>query len=179
MVGDAQGVKLRLLLVVGLVATGVGWIVQRLLTSGGRALPSPSWLTIAVFVAVAVGLLLAGRPVRRLVAGTATRPVSPLFAARILALAQAAALAGALVAGWYLASALLLLPDLDVESQRGLAVQFLVLALGSGGMAAVGMLVQRWCRVDASGPGGRPGGKSGGAAGGRQGGSRDDDVPLS
>ena len=55
---------------------------------------------------------------RRFLRGEATRPLSPLRAMRTLVLAQAAALTGALVAGWYAAQALVLLPDADVDSVR-------------------------------------------------------------
>ena len=140
-----QGIRVRLVVVVGLVVAALSWIVLRLV---GDGVPAPSWLGLVVFVVIGAGLLGAGLQVRRLVQGTAKSPVSPLYAARVLALAQAAALAGAGVCGWYLASVVVVLPDVDVESQRGLAVQLGVLALASAAVSAIGLLVQSWCRLD-------------------------------
>jgi hypothetical protein len=66
---------------------------------------------------MAAGVYWAGVPVQKMREGSADKPISPLRAARTLVLAQAAALAGSALVGWYAAQALLLLPDLDIESR--------------------------------------------------------------
>ncbi|HVD21640.1 MAG TPA: DUF3180 family protein [Lapillicoccus sp.] len=144
----ADGIRTRTLVAVAVVVGGASWVALRLLQGGGRDLPSTSWLAVFIFVALALGLLLAGRPVKRLVAGRATRPVNPLYAARVLALAQAAALAGAAIVGWYVAQVLMLVPDADIPSQQLQMLTLGVLALAAAGLAAVGLLVQRWCRLE-------------------------------
>jgi hypothetical protein len=63
-------------------------------------------------------------------------------------MAQAAALAGAAIAGWYVAQVVLLLPDADVPSQRLQMLVLGILALAAAGLAAIGLLVQKWCRLD-------------------------------
>jgi hypothetical protein len=148
MVSRADGIRARTLIVVAVVVGGASWVVLRLLQGGGRDLPSTSWLAVFIFVALALGLLLAGRPVKRLVAGRATRPVNPLYAARVLAMAQAAALAGAAIVGWYVAQVLMLVPDADVPSQQLQMLTLGVLALAAAGLSAVGLVVQRWCRLE-------------------------------
>lgn len=148
MVSQAHGIRARLLVAVALVVAGASWVVLKLVEGGGRDLPSTSWLAVFIFVALALGLLVAGRPVRRLVAGRATRPLNPLYAARVLAMAQAAALAGAAVVGWYAAQIVLLLPDVDIPSQQLQMLVLGVLALAAAGLAVVGLVVQRWCRLD-------------------------------
>ena len=148
MVSQADGIRVRVLVAVAIVVGGASWVVLKLLQGGGRDLPSTSWLAAFIFVALALGLLLAGRPVKRLVAGRATRPVNPLYAARVLAMAQAAALAGAAFVGWYAAQIVLLVPDADIPSQQLLMLILGVLALAAAGLAAVGLVVQRWCRLD-------------------------------
>ena len=148
MVSRADGIRARTLVAVAVVVGGASWVVLKLLQGGGRDLPSTSWLAVFIFVALALGLLLAGRPVKRLVAGRATRPVNPLYAARVLAMAQAAALAGAAIAGWYVAQVLMLLPDADIPSQQLQMLILGVLALAAAGLAAVGLVVQRWCRLE-------------------------------
>jgi Protein of unknown function (DUF3180) len=76
-----------------------------------------------------------------------------MYAARVLALAQAAALAGAATLGWYVAQVLLVLPDADVPSQQAQILQLGALGLGAVGLSAVGLLVQRMCRLDDEPPG--------------------------
>jgi hypothetical protein len=147
-VSGADGIRTRVLVAVALVVGGASWVVLKLVAGGGRDLPSTSWLAVFIFVALGLGLLVAGRPVKRLVAGRATRPLNPLYAARVLAMAQAAALAGAAIAGWYVAQVVLLLPDADVPSQRLQMLVLGILALAAAGLAAIGLLVQKWCRLD-------------------------------
>jgi MFS family permease len=151
-VNRAAGIRARVLVAVAVVVGGASWVVLKLLEDGGRALPSTSWLAVLIFVALGLGLLLAGRPVKRLLAGRAPRPVSPLYAARVLAMAQAAALAGAAFVGWYVAQILLLFPDADIPSQQQQILVLGVLALAAAGIAAIGLLVQRWCRLDEPDP---------------------------
>ena len=153
MVTPTHGIRVRSLVLVALVAGGLSWIVLRLWMSAGHLLPQASLLGLGLFVALGVGLYLAGRPVRRLVSGRATRRVHPLYAARVLALALAAALAGAATLGWYVAQVLLVLPDADVPSQQAQILQLGALGLGAVGLSAVGLLVQRMCRLDEEPPG--------------------------
>ena len=152
MVNRADGIRARVLVAVALVVGGASWVVLKILEGGGRDLPSTSWLAVFIFVALGLGLLLAGRPVRRLVAGRAARALNPLYAARVLAMAQAAALAGAAFVGWYAAQILLLLPDADIPSQQLQILVLGVLALAAAGLAVVGLVVQRWCRLDEPDP---------------------------
>ena len=142
------GIRFRVLVAVAVIVGGASWVVLKLVQGGGRDLPTTSWLAVFIFVALGLGLLLAGRPVKRLVAGRATRPLNPLYAARVLAMAQAAALAGAAIVGWYLAQIVLLLPDADIPSQQLQILVLGILALAAAGLATVGLVVQRWCRLD-------------------------------
>lgn len=148
MVSRPDGIRLRVLVAVAVIVGGGSWVVLKLVQGGGRDLPSTSWLAVFIFVALGLGLLVAGRPVKRLVAGRATRAVNPLYAARVLAMAQAAALAGAAIVGWYLAQLVLLLPDADIPSQQLQMLVLGVLGLAAAGLATVGLVVQRWCRLD-------------------------------
>ena len=147
-----DGIRARVLVAVAVIVAGASWVVLKLLADGGRDLPSTSWLAVFIFVALALGLLVAGRPVKRLVAGRATRPLNPLYAARVLAMAQAAALTGAGIAGWYAAQILLLVPDADIPSQQLQILVLGILTVVSAGLAAVGLVVQRWCRLDEPDP---------------------------
>ena len=67
---------------------------------------------------------------------------------RTVVLAQASALTGAVVAGWYLAQVLVLAPDTDIASVRSLVWRLAALAVGGVLMVVAGLLVQAMCRVD-------------------------------
>jgi hypothetical protein len=138
----------RLVLVVAVLATAVAWIGLRLWFGAGHALPGASWGGAVLIVFMAVGVYCAGLPIRRFLRGQATRPLSPLRAMRTLVLAQAAALTGALVAGWYAAQALVLLPNADVDSVRAAMLRSLAVCVSGALMVVAGLLVQAMCRID-------------------------------
>ncbi len=148
-----RGVSIRLTVLLGLVSTALAYLVSRILTGQGATLPQASWGAFIVLVFMACGVFFAGLPVRRFLRGRATKTLNPLRAMRTPVLAQASALTGALVTGWYAGQALVLVPDLDVPSQRSLAFKLAVLAAGGVLMAIAGLAVQAMCRVDPPEPG--------------------------
>lgn len=106
MVIGGRGVSIRLLLLLGLVVTAFAYLVLRIWTGQGGALPPASWGALLVLVFMACGVFFAGLPVRRFLRGRATKPLNPIRAMRTVVLAQSAALTGALVTGWYVAQVL-------------------------------------------------------------------------
>jgi hypothetical protein len=148
MVRDGRGITLPLVLLVAGLTTALAWIGLSLWVGSGHALPGASWGGAVLIVFMAVGVYCAGLPVRRFLRGEATRPLSPLRAMRTLILAQAAALTGALVAGWYAAQALVLLPDADVPTVRAAMLRSLAVCLSGVLMIVAGLLVQAMCRLD-------------------------------
>jgi hypothetical protein len=141
------GIRPTTLVIAGLVSTGLSWLLLRWVTSGGAEMPSPGWVAIAVMVFLGAGLLVAGWQVRKVRDGRSDGTVSPLRAARTLVLAQAAALTGSVLTGWYLANVLVLLPNVDVQSQRDRITPFVLHVLVALALAASGMVVQWWCRL--------------------------------
>jgi signal transduction histidine kinase len=148
MVTGRRGVTVRLVLLVGLVATALAYLALRFWTAQGEALPPSSWGALIVLVFMACGVFFAGLPVRRFLRGQAKKPLNPIRAMRTVVLAQASALTGALVTGWYLAQILVLLPDFDVPSRRALVWRLAALAAGGVLMVVAGLVVQAMCRVD-------------------------------
>lgn len=148
MVRDGRGVSIRIVLLLGLVVTALAYPAVRFWTGQGRGLPPTSWASVIVLVFMACGVIFAGLPVRRFLRGQAKKPLNPMRAMRTLVLAQAAALTGALVAGWYLSQVLVLAPDLDVPSLRTFAVRLAALAAGGVLLSTAGLLTQAMCRVD-------------------------------
>lgn len=148
MVTGGRGVSIRLTLLVGSVTTAFTYLASRVLTGQGGGLPQTSWGAFVVLVFMACGVFFAGLPVRRFLRGRGRKPLNPIRAMRTLVLAQASALTGALVTGWYAGQALVLLPDVDVPSQRSLVLTLAALAVGGVLMVVAGLAVQAMCRVD-------------------------------
>jgi hypothetical protein len=89
-------------------------------------------------------------------------------------LAQAAALTGAGVLGFYGAELLIVLPDLDIPSYSALAWRLAALCAGALLLASSGMAVQRMCRID-RGDRDERGGRGDGREPWEQHGERDED----
>jgi hypothetical protein len=72
-------------------------------------------------------------------------------------LAKAAAYAGAALAGWYAAQALVIVPDVVGVRRTRFALAVLA-TLAAVAVSGAGFVVQRWCRVppddEEAGPGG-------------------------
>lgn len=137
--------RVRTLVVLALVVGGLGWLLLDTWEAAGRdPLPVP-WTAPAGIVVLAGVVLAAGREVRRWVAGRRTRPLDPLAAARIAVLSTASSYVGAVLAGWYAAQALVVLPVL-LGDRRDRFVLSLVSSVASVGLAAAGLVAQRWCR---------------------------------
>ncbi|HEY8619244.1 MAG TPA: DUF3180 domain-containing protein [Dermatophilaceae bacterium] len=148
MVRGGRGVSIRLVMLVGLVVAALAYPGLRVWTGRGYELPPTSWGSVIVLVFMAFGVFFAALPIRRFLRGQARKPLNPLRAMRTLVLAQAAALTGALVAGWYLAQVLVLWPDLDIGSVRAVALRLAASVAAGVLLAMAGLLAQAMCRVD-------------------------------
>jgi hypothetical protein len=148
MVNGGRGLRLSHLLGVALVVGGVSWIGFRIYLNTGTLLPPASWISSVLLGIMAALVFAAGLPVRRFLRGRATKSLSPIRAARTLVLAQAAALTGAGVLGFYAAQVLLILPDLDIPSYRALLWRLVALCVGAALLTAAGMATQRMCRIE-------------------------------
>jgi hypothetical protein len=134
------------LLGIAVAGGAVGWLLQVALVANG----APSFIPPATFYSVlfilAFGLLLLGRPVRRLVRGKAQRPVDPFFAMRVLMLAKASSLAGALLVG---AAAALLVYAVSRTGTAATPAFWPDVLTGVGALALciAGLVVEWWCRI--------------------------------
>ncbi|MEO7471486.1 MAG: DUF3180 domain-containing protein [Pedococcus sp.] len=145
-----QGLGLRWaqLAATALVVGAVSWIGLRIYLNTGALLGPASWISSVLLLVLSVLVVGAGLPVRRFLRGEATKPLSPIRAARTLVLAQAAALTGAAVLGWYAAQVAHALAELSLPGYRDLLWRLLALCLTAAVLAAAGMVTQRMCRVD-------------------------------
>ncbi|UNX54482.1 DUF3180 domain-containing protein [Georgenia sp. TF02-10] len=114
---------------------------------GRGYLPIPVPLVSALGpAAVAVVLLYLGRGVRRLVRREATW-VTPIGAARVVALAQASALVGAAFAGYFAAQLLLALGNLGAPLPQAQAWAAGLALLACLALIVVALVVEAWCRI--------------------------------
>jgi hypothetical protein len=107
-----------------------------------------SWVTAVLLGAMAVLVVSAGLPVRRFLRGEARKSLNPMRAARTLVLAQAAALTGAGVLGWYAGQLAHALADLDLPDYHTVLWRLLGACAGALALAVAGMATQRMCRVE-------------------------------
>jgi Protein of unknown function (DUF3180) len=148
MVNGGRGLRWSQLAAVALVIGVLAWVGWRLYLNGGRLLGPASWISTILLVAMAALVVAAGLPVRRFLRGEARKPLNPVRAARTLVLAQAAALTGAGLFGWYAAQAAHALGDLNLPGYRTLVWQLGAVCAGALLLAGAGMLTQSMCRVE-------------------------------
>lgn len=141
------GSRPRVLALLAALATVLGFAAVRVWeSSGGRSLPLP-WTAMVAMAAIAVSVLALAWPVHLWNAGRRDRPLDPLRAARAAVLAKAASHCGALVSGWYLGQALVLVSDLAIEPRRDRFVLAVVAVLSGLVVVAAGLVAEHWCRL--------------------------------
>ncbi len=141
--------RLSAVVLLAVAVAAASWVGLDLWTSRGGLQPPLPWTAAVFTAALAGGVIAAGLPVRRWVAGRRERPLDPLVAARTVVLAKAAAYGGAALAGWYAGQALVLVPDL-VGIRRTRLIIAAICTVAAIVLAGSGLLVQRWCRVPPS-----------------------------
>ena len=141
--------KIVTALLVALVAGVVSWVALNTWTGSGGNPPPLPWASVAGTAALVAIVIAAGIPVRRWVRGRRDRPLDPLVAARSAVLGKAAAYGGAVLTGWYLSQAAVVLPDLVGVRRERLFVA-LVATVAAVGLSAAGFVVQYWCRIPPS-----------------------------
>ncbi|MCU1414947.1 MAG: hypothetical protein JWN80_2287 [Microbacteriaceae bacterium] len=136
---------LVLLAAVGAVG---GALLEAALTSSGRAIIIPP-LTLALALAAIGGIVISlAVPIRRLTRGRATAPVDPYYATRVLVLAKASALAGALVVGFGIGVVFYLSTRSIVAG--GSVIQSIVTIIGAGALLAGGLVAEYMCTIPPS-----------------------------
>lgn len=141
-------IRMQTLALVAAVTGIIGFGVFSMLTRNGSLVPRPSLLAGVLLVAMGGLVLWMARPVRRYLTGQAKGSLDPLRAARVVVLAQAAALTGAAAAGWYLSQIAVVATDLSLVANQGRLLPLGALVVAALALAAAGVVAQRWCRID-------------------------------
>lgn len=144
----------QLRLVVGLLALGaaIGWTVARFTLTGERPVPDVPWSAAGalLFFAGVLGLgawYMYDRVRRR------RDLVDLVVAVRLLVLAKASALVGALVSGGYGGFGLYFVSEFDVPEGRTRVIRALVAAAAGVVVVVAALILERACKVPKGGLG--------------------------
>ena len=141
-----QRTRWQTLVVVAVGVAALTWVAFRVVADRGGLPPSVPWLVVAVEVLIAAVVLAMGWAVRQFLRGK--RPtLDPIRAARTAVLAKASCYTGALLAGWYGGQTVVLVTDLATHGNGGRAVAAGIATVGALVLAAVGLVVEWFCRV--------------------------------
>ena len=134
------------LIVIGVVAAAGAWMLQLGLAASGRPVLVPPFtlpLALGAIGAIVVSLAV---PIRRMTRGSMTSPVDPFFATRIVMLAKASALSGALLSGAALGLLIHLLTRAVVPAIGSLAPSIAAI-VGAAVLLACGLVAEHMCRI--------------------------------
>ncbi|WP_427019065.1 DUF3180 domain-containing protein [Pseudarthrobacter sp. P1] len=140
-------IKPAWLVVTGLVAASAGWVATVLANRASMAMPVLPWSSLLTMAVIVVLTLMLGLRVRAWRNGDRKRMLNPILAARTVLFAQACAYSGALLLGWHAGILADVLPTLGLRGNLDILWQILSLAGGGAVMVAVGLIVERFCRV--------------------------------
>ncbi|WP_165700165.1 DUF3180 family protein [Ornithinimicrobium ciconiae] len=151
---DLTGVRVSAVALVAVASTAVCVLLLRGWQALGNGVPEVPWIAVAPLLLLIVLVLFSAWQVRRYARfrsqgsrGSAPQRVSPQRARGTLVAAQAAALGGGALVGWYLAIVLLRVPNTDVSSVRDQAVRAAVCAGVAVVLGLAGLVAQHWCRL--------------------------------
>jgi len=125
-----------------------GAFLETGLTASGRPIIIPP-ITLAIALAAIGGIVVSlAVPIRRLTRGKATAPVDPYYATRVLVLAKASSLTGALVTGVGIGAVFYLLSrSIVAEGSVGAAIATVI---GAAVLLAGGLIAEHMCSVPPS-----------------------------
>lgn len=143
----AQGIRASSAAITAVLSGMASWLLLVLVRSAGGSYPVISWIGLVPLLAVIALVLVMSWQIRRYVRGAGSTRPTPQRARGTLVGAQAAALGGAALLGWYLANALAHLPNADVPGERTQLVWGLLHAAAAVALSVSGFVGQSWCRI--------------------------------
>lgn len=134
------------LIVLAIVGIGAGLVLQSALAALGHAKLRPEYTLAVTLVLVGAAAIALAIPVRRATRGNPAHRVDPFYATRVVVLAKASALGGALLSGAGLGFVLELLVR---SGEPGADVFLRALAMFGGGVALLvaGLVAEYLCTV--------------------------------
>lgn len=127
------------------------WFVETALAASGRPVLIPPFTLAAALVLIGVIIVVMAWPVRRVARGDRTKRVDPFYATRVVMLAKASSLSGALLAGGGLGIAGYLLSR-TVLPAVGSVTMGVATAIGAILLLAAGLVAENWCTIPPDDP---------------------------
>lgn len=144
-----QPVRLRSIgLIAGISAAALTLVLWLLQQRGTFPVRLPVGVVAVLLIAATIVLLLGLRIRRWLHRGD---HIDPLGATRTLVLGQAAAIAGAIQAGYFVAQILLSLPRLHAPEPKAVLATAVVALIAAAVLVAAGLITQWCCRLPPEG----------------------------
>ncbi|MFT4052418.1 MAG: DUF3180 domain-containing protein [Microbacterium sp.] len=133
------------LLIAALIGAVVGYGVDQLLTGAGRSTFTPSLLLPALLVLLAAAVVLFALPIRRAITGRDPEPVDPFRAVRVVMLAKASSIVGAVCGG--IAVGLLVFLLTRPVTPVGSMVAVIATLVSAVVLVAAALLAERLCTI--------------------------------
>ena len=134
---------LVLLLIIGTVLM---WLIETALASSGRAVLIPPFTLGVALLLIGVIVVLMALPVRRVARRVPGSSVDPFYATRVVIIAKASSLAGALLAGGGLGVGLYLLSRAVLPAVGSITMAFAT-AVGAVVLLVGGLVAEYMCTI--------------------------------
>lgn len=141
-------------------ATTAGYLLPKLVVSTGGAIPISPWNIIVTLPLIGIILLLMAIPMFKYRAATNARvkdsnkqrpmPLNPFYAVRLVLLAKAISISGAIFSGWHIGVVWLQLTSPVITAAT---MQNVFALIGSLVMTVCAIIVERVCRITDDGNG--------------------------
>ncbi len=122
---------------------GAGWLLETALATSGRPVLIPPFTLAVALVLIGVIIVVMALPVRRVSRGGR---IDPFYATRVVMLAKASSLAGALLAGAALGIAGYLLSRSVLPGVGSITMAFAA-AVGAIALLAAGLVAEQMCTI--------------------------------
>jgi hypothetical protein len=130
----------------GLVGAIAGFVLEVALAAAGQPVMIPPYTLAVTLVAAAVIVVVLAVPIRRAIRGTSATRINPFRAMRVVVLAKASSLVGALIAG-FSAGVLVFLLTRPVVADVGSLWPGIVAALAGAVLLVAGLVAERLCTL--------------------------------
>lgn len=146
--------------VIVLIALGVvvSSFVETALAAAGRPILIPPLTLPVALVGIGVVIVLLALPIRRRIKGTRKAPIDPFYATRVVMLAKASSISGALLFGGG-GGVILYLATRAVPPAAGSLALAIGMTVGAGILLAAGLIAEHMCTIPPASDGdeGKPG----------------------
>jgi Na+/melibiose symporter-like transporter len=134
------------LVLLAVLGGGATWLLQTALASAGQPVLIPPFTLAVALTLIGVIMVVMALPVRRVTRGTARKRVDPFYATRVVMLAKASSLSGALLAGGGLGIAGYLLTRSVLPGVGSVTMAFAT-ALGAILLLVAGLVAENMCTI--------------------------------